>query len=67
MICFSCRICSVFPVAGSFAAGFLYALAQERSLKACLQAGAVLSGEVIQVIGTTLPESTWHNIRAAVQ
>lgn len=50
-----------------FAAGFLYALAQERSLKACLQAGAVLSGEVIQVIGTTLPESTWHNIRAAVQ
>lgn len=50
-----------------FAAGFLYALAQERPLKACLQAGAVLSGEVIQVIGTTLPESTWQQIRAAVQ
>lgn len=50
-----------------FAAGFLYALAQERPLKACLQAGAVLSGEVIQVIGTTLPESTWQQIRTAVQ
>lgn len=49
-----------------FAAGFLYALAEERPLKACLQAGAILSSEVIQVVGTTLPADVWTHIRRAV-
>lgn len=46
-----------------FAAGFLYAHALGRSLEACLQAGCLLSGHVIQVVGSELPESVWQTLR----
>ena len=30
----------------------------------CLRAGGVLAGEIIQIVGTKLPASTWSSIRA---
>lgn len=49
-----------------FAAGFLYAHAQGRPLSACLAAGTVLANQIIQVVGTRLPDATWDAIRAQV-
>ncbi len=49
-----------------FAAGFLYALGLGASLDACLSAGSLLAAHVIQVIGTTLPETAWTDIRKAL-
>lgn len=49
-----------------FAAGFLHALSRGCTLKACLEAGTVLSTEVIQVVGTTLSAERWNDIRRRV-
>ncbi len=49
-----------------FSAGFLYAHTSGRDLETCLRAGAILGDEIIQVIGTHLPESTWEQIRAKI-
>ena len=49
-----------------FAAGFLYAYIHNKSLEECLHMGAFLAGTIIQVIGTTLPDSEWNRIRQAV-
>ena len=46
-----------------FAAGFLYGLTCGYSLEKCGKIGAVLSGEVIQVVGTELPDSKWEKIK----
>ncbi len=46
-----------------FAGGFLYALSHGASLDRCLQMGTLLAGNIIQVVGTRLPESTWKEIR----
>ncbi len=46
-----------------FAAGFLYALTLGASLDTCLTSGALLASHVIQLVGTTLPEEVWHDIR----
>ena len=46
-----------------FAGGFLYALCTGASLEKCLQTGALLSGYVIQVIGTRLSDKAWQEIR----
>ena len=50
-----------------FAAGFLYAYCDERPLEACLQAGTLLAGHVIQVMGSNIPETDWQNIKKAIQ
>lgn len=47
-----------------FAGGFLYAYTHGVSLEQCLRMGALLSQNVIQVVGTRLPESQWIGIRA---
>ena len=47
-----------------FAAGFLYRHALGCPLADCLRAGGVLAGEIIQIVGTKLPASTWSSIRA---
>ena len=47
-----------------FAAGFLYRHALGCPLADCLRAGGVLAGEIIQIVGTKLPASTWISIRA---
>lgn len=49
-----------------FAAGFLYALCAGASLEKCLQTGALLSGYVIQVIGTRLSDEAWKEIRSLI-
>ena len=50
-----------------FAAGFLYAHSLGRSLEECLYAGDLLAGNVIQVVGSKLPEEVWTKIRAEIQ
>jgi sugar/nucleoside kinase (ribokinase family) len=50
--------------AGDFyAAGFFYGLEKHASLKQCAQIGSLLAAEIIKVVGTKLPESTWKEIR----
>lgn len=49
-----------------FAAGFLYALTRGATPEVCLRCGALLAGNVIQVIGTKLPEKVWEQIRQRV-
>lgn len=46
-----------------FAAGFLYGLTCGYSLEKCANIGAELSGNVIQVIGTTIPKQQWNQIK----
>lgn len=49
-----------------FAGGFLYALCTGAPLEKCLQIGALLSGYVIQVIGTRLTDEAWQEIRSLI-
>lgn len=46
-----------------FAAGFLYGLTCGYSLEKCGKIGAILSGEVIQVVGAELPADRWGKIK----
>ncbi|WP_321334364.1 adenosine kinase [uncultured Bacteroides sp.] len=46
-----------------FAAGFLYGLTCGYSLEKCAKIGSVLSGNVIQIIGTTLSKAQWDEIK----
>lgn len=46
-----------------FAAGFLYGLTCGYSLEKCAKIGSILSGNVIQVIGTTIPKKQWDEIK----
>ena len=50
-----------------FAGGFLYAFCENAPLEQCLQTGALLSSQVIQVIGTRLEEETWKKIRSSIK
>lgn len=49
-----------------YAAGFIYGLTHDYSLRACAEIGTLLASEVIQVVGTTLPETTWEGIRQEI-
>ena len=46
-----------------FSAGFLYGLTCGYSLEKCAKIGSILSGNVIQVIGTTIPKERWDEIK----
>lgn len=46
-----------------FAAGFLYGLTCGYSLEKCAKIGSILAGNVIQVVGTTLPQGHWDEIK----
>ena len=46
-----------------FAAGFLVASLRGASLADALRLGAHCSAEVIQVVGTRLPEAAWSRLR----
>ena len=46
-----------------FASGFLYGLTCGYSLDKCAKIGSILSGNVIQVIGTTIPQERWDEIK----
>lgn len=46
-----------------FAAGFLYGLTGGYSLEKCAKIGSILSGNVIQVVGTTMSKEQWDEIK----
>ena len=49
-----------------FAAGFLYARSMGYDLGRCIETGHALAGEIVQVVGTRLEESTWQRLKAAL-
>ena len=46
-----------------FASGFLYGLTNGHSLEKSAKVGSILSGNVIQVIGTTMSQERWNEIK----
>ena len=46
-----------------FAAGFLCGLTRGCPLEQCGRLGTLLAGNVIQVVGTTIPAERWHEIK----
>lgn len=50
-----------------FAGGFLYGLTRGGTLEQCLNCGTLLAGNIIQVVGTRLPESKWEEIRKEIK
>ena len=53
--------------AGDFyAAGVMYGLMNDCSLTQCAQVGTVLSGHVIQIVGTQLAEETWEQMKLLI-
>ena len=46
-----------------FASDFLYGLTCGYSLEKCAKIGSILSGNVIQVIGTTISPERWDEIK----
>lgn len=68
----SCPACDVPQVVDTtaagdyFSAGFLYAHSTGRSLMECARLGSLLSGHIIEVVGTALPQIVWQNIRKAL-
>ena len=50
-----------------YAAGFLYGLSKNYSLKVSGSIGAVLSGNVIEVIGTKMDDNRWNQIKLKVK
>lgn len=49
-----------------YAAGFLYGMINGLSPEKCGEAGAILAGNVIEVIGTKMDTQRWTNIRKAI-
>ena len=50
-----------------FAAGFMFALSQGRSLMTCARLGSLLAGHIIEVVGTALSADTWQRIKLAYE
>ncbi len=50
----------------NYAAGFLYGLVNNWGLAKCARAGAILSGNVIEVIGATMDEKRWIGIKSEI-
>ena len=46
-----------------WAAGFLYGLVKAAPLQACAKFGAILSGEVVKVIGSQLSDEVWNSVK----
>jgi len=49
-----------------YASGFLYGLSQGKSLETCGNYGALLSGNVIEFIGSKMSKDRWNAIKAEV-
>ncbi|MFA8298641.1 MAG: adenosine kinase [Hyphomicrobiales bacterium] len=50
-----------------YAAGFLYGLINNKTLDICGQIGAILSGNVIEVLGANMDKERWSKIKALVE
>lgn len=54
--------------AGDFyAAGFLLGMSEGLTLRQCGTIGAIASGKVIEIVGTTFPEEIWGEMRSLIQ
>ncbi len=51
----------------NFAAGFLYGLINNWSFDRCAKAGAILAGNVMEVIGATMDKQRWINIKEEIK
>lgn len=49
-----------------YASGFLYGLANEKPLQECGRIGALLAGNVIEFMGSKMPEDRWINIMGEI-
>jgi sugar/nucleoside kinase (ribokinase family) len=49
-----------------WAVGFLYGFVKGRPLEDCARYGSILSGEVVKVIGSQLPDESWKKIEKAL-
>lgn len=49
-----------------YAAGFLYGLTNGYSLEKCAKIGSILSGNVIQIIGTHMRQERWNEIKLKI-
>jgi len=49
-----------------YAAGFLYGLANDRSLDICGKFGSILAGSVIEFIGAKISDDRWEHIRKEI-
>ncbi|MCQ2191364.1 MAG: adenosine kinase [Paludibacteraceae bacterium] len=47
-----------------YASGFLYGLANDKNIAECGRIGALVSGNVVEVVGTTIDATRWNNIKA---
>lgn len=47
-----------------YASGFLYGLASGKSIAECGRIGALVSGNVVEIVGTSMDETRWNTIRA---
>ncbi|MCQ2227227.1 MAG: adenosine kinase [Bacteroidales bacterium] len=50
-----------------YAAGFIYGLINGFSPEKCGEAGAILAGNVIEVVGTKMDSQRWNRIRQAIK
>ena len=50
-----------------YAAGFLYGLINQLSPRLCGEVGAILSGNVIEVIGPKMDQERWTHVRTAIE
>ena len=49
-----------------YASGFLYGFANDLPLEKCGVIGALLAGNVIEIVGAKIPDMKWHEIRNQV-
>lgn len=50
-----------------YAAGFLFALSQNRDLQVAGNLGSLLAGNVVEVMGAKIPEETWQKLLPEIQ
>ena len=51
----------------TYAAGFLYALANDQSLEICGQVGSALAARVVEVIGTKIDIPRWREVKKEIR
>jgi sugar/nucleoside kinase (ribokinase family) len=51
----------------NYAAGFLYGIMNNWDLAKCAKAGAILAGNVIEVIGATMDDKRWERIKTEIK
>jgi sugar/nucleoside kinase (ribokinase family) len=49
-----------------YASGFLYGLSLGKDIELCAKIGTACAGEIIQVIGTKLPQNSWDKLNTVI-